>query len=85
MGGKCKVAWTLVARPTVFGGLGILDLGKFSRALRLRWLWFSWTAPDRPWRGTKLPVDDGDVALFAAATKVTIGNGRLASFWNSSW
>lgn len=33
-GGKCKVA-----RPTEFGGLGIVDLERFSRALRLRWLW----------------------------------------------
>lgn len=37
-GGKCKVGWPYVIRPIVFGGLGILDLDKFSRALRLRWL-----------------------------------------------
>lgn len=84
-GGKCKVAWTLVARPIEFGGLGILDLGKFSRALRLRWLWFSWTNPERPWNGMELPVDEIDAAPFAAATIVKIGDGRRASFWKSSW
>jgi hypothetical protein len=40
-GGKCKVAWTLVAKPIEFRGSGILDLERFSRALRLRWLWYS--------------------------------------------
>jgi len=46
--GKCKVAWIKVCTPTVNGGLGIIELEKFSRALRLRWLWFSWDDTDRP-------------------------------------
>lgn len=71
--------------PTEFGGLGILDLDRFGRALRLRWLWFSWSSPDRPWKGTPLPVDSMDMALFNAATKVTVHNGCKASYWNSSW
>ena len=83
--GKCKVAWTLVAWPTEFGGLGILDLERFSRALRLRWLWFNWTNPERPWNGTELPVGSVDISLFNAATTVTVHNGRKASFWLSSW
>ena len=37
-GGKCKVAWTSVAKPVDFGGLGVIELERFSRALRLRWL-----------------------------------------------
>jgi len=55
-GGKCKVAWTTVARPVEYGGLGIIDLDRSSRALRLRWLWFR--------NGTELPVDSEDLALF---------------------
>ena len=38
-GEKCKVCWTKVCCPKSLGGLGILDLDKFARALRLRWLW----------------------------------------------
>ena len=36
-GGKCRVAWPLVCRPTELGGLGLLDLRVFGFALRLRW------------------------------------------------
>ena len=84
-GGKCKVAWTTVARPVEYGGLSIIDLDRFSRALRLRWLWFSWTNPEWAWHGTELPVDSEDLALFSAATRVTVRNGQKASFWHSSW
>ena len=65
--------------------MGILDLDKFARALRLRWLWFEWTAPDKPWIGLETPNDEKDRPLFHAATKVTIGDGTRASFWSSSW
>jgi hypothetical protein len=40
-GGKCKVAWTNVCKSIPHGGLGLIELEKFSRALRLRWLWYS--------------------------------------------
>ncbi|WVZ88443.1 hypothetical protein U9M48_034964 [Paspalum notatum var. saurae] len=84
-GGHCLVKWTKAARPKILGGLGILDLERFSRALRLRWLWFQWTDPLRPWVGTTPPCDSTDAALFKASTEVTIGIGRLASFCHDSW
>lgn len=34
-GGKCKVNWIRSARPTRLGGLGILNLKRFARSLRL--------------------------------------------------
>ncbi|WVZ98188.1 hypothetical protein U9M48_043657 [Paspalum notatum var. saurae] len=34
-GGHCLVRWTKAARPKALGGLGILDLERFGRALRL--------------------------------------------------
>uniref|UniRef100_A0A453MEM5 Reverse transcriptase zinc-binding domain-containing protein n=1 Tax=Aegilops tauschii subsp. strangulata TaxID=200361 RepID=A0A453MEM5_AEGTS len=42
-GASCKVNWPTVCTPTMHGGLGIPDLERFSRALRLRWLWIAWT------------------------------------------
>jgi hypothetical protein len=62
------------------GGLGITDLEIFGQALRLRWLWFQWKSRDKPWCGSELPIDKIDEAIFAAATRVTIHNGRMAKF-----
>jgi len=47
-GGKCKVNWSRARRPTCTGGLGILHLGRFTTALRLRWLWYEWKSSDKP-------------------------------------
>ena len=84
-GGKCKVSWDKVCRPKRLGGLGILNLEKFSRALRLRWLWHEWVSPDKPWVGSETPNDIIDRNLFNAATNVTVGDGLKASFWGAAW
>ena len=79
------MAWSNVCKPVLNGGLGIKDLDAFSRALRLRWLWFAWDDRDRPWKDLQLPNDNGDCKLFHAATRVQLGNGRRAAFWKSRW
>lgn len=79
-GGHCLVNWSKVCRPRNLGGLGVPDLERFSRALRLRWLWFEWTCPNKPWVGTPPPVNKCDRALFSASTVVHIGDGRKATF-----
>ena len=84
-GGHCLVRWAKTNRPKKFGGLGILDLELFSRALRLRWLWLEWTEQDRPWVGMEVPCDSVDRQLFRASTVCVVGDGRKASFWKSSW
>jgi hypothetical protein len=84
-GGKCNVSWPRVCRPLTHGGLGMVDLERFGRALRLRWLWFQWKCPDNAWNGSELPIDSVDESLFAAATRVHIHNGKKAKFWTSSW
>ena len=83
-GGKCKVNWSTTCLPTSSGDLGILDLERFGRALRLRWLWYKWTNPEKPWSSLDLLVDNTDRALFAAAT-LQVHNGKKALFWHSSW
>jgi hypothetical protein len=79
------VNWRKALPPKSFGGLGILDLDMFSRALHLRWLWYSWTEPDGPWVGMQPPVDAVDKQLFRVSTIVTVDDGAKASFWQSSW
>jgi len=51
-GGKCKVNWIRSCLPKKFGGLGVLNLDSFSRALRLRWLWHEWVSPEKAWVGS---------------------------------
>ena len=41
-GGHSPINWPTTCLPKEKGGLGILDLDRFTRALRLRWLWFQW-------------------------------------------
>jgi hypothetical protein len=84
-GGKCKVNWELVCKPKVFGGLEILNLEKFASALRMRWLWQEWNEEPKPWFGLGNPCKANDRNLFAAATKVTVGNGKKALFWEAAW
>lgn len=58
---------------------------RFTRALRLRWLWYKWKQPERTWANLDVPCDKADRDLFNASTVVTIGNGEKALFWASSW
>jgi hypothetical protein len=84
-GRKCKVNWTAVCRPTSLGGLRILNMEKFGRALRLRWPWFEWTASERPWVGLGNPCTKDDMDFFYAMTNVTISDGKKAIFWDAPW
>lgn len=84
-GAKCKLAWDKVCLPVAKGGLGILDLHRFSTALRMRWLWLAWQQPRRPWMNFPASCEEEDHELFASATSVQLGNGKTARFWTSTW
>ena len=84
-GGKCKINWDQVCKSKVHGGLGILNLEKFAAALRIRWLWAAWTDPAKPWANFGNPCVQNYKDICASATKVVVGDGRQASFWDSSW
>jgi hypothetical protein len=84
-GGKCKINWTKTTLPKELGGLGILNLEKFARSSRLRWLWQEWVSPGKAWFGTEVPCDGTDWLLFADCTTITLGSGLRTSFWLSGW
>lgn len=62
-----------------------MNLQKFARALRVRWLWHEWTSPEKAWVGTGTPCDDDDRLLFAACTTISVGNGQRTRFWSDAW
>lgn len=85
VGGKILVNWRQVCSPKRYGGLGVKDIGCFSRALRLRWEWFKWDDEDRPWKGTPTPCEDTDRQLFSSYTSLQLGDGSVAVFWKDHW
>jgi hypothetical protein len=42
----------------------------------MRWLWNEWNHEAKPWAGLGTPCTTLDKDLFAAATKVDIGDGK---------
>jgi hypothetical protein len=84
-GGHCLVKWKCCIGPRKLGGLGIKDLDKFGRTLRLWWLWHNWDLVDRPWKNLLKLQDKMDRALFFASTVIRVGGGRNTPFWESCW
>ena len=84
-GGHCLLAWPKVCMPKELGGLGILDLQRFSWALRVRWLWLGKTEPARPWSSLPVPVHSCAKSLFAIAIHTEVGNGENTKFWTDRW
>ena len=62
-----------------------MNLERFARALRLRWLWFKRKQKHRVWNNLDTPCDKTDVELFNASTVVEVGNGKSTFFWTSGW
>jgi hypothetical protein len=68
--GHCLVKGQKCTTPKMLGGLGIKDLEKFSRALRLRWLWYSWSHQDKPWKHLLKATNQTDRTLFFCKTTI---------------
>ena len=84
-GGHCLVNWPTVRRPKDLGGLGVIDLDRFGRALRLRWLWQEWVDDYKPWNDSELPCSDDDRLLFNSSIIITLGDGAKTRFWHHNW
>jgi hypothetical protein len=88
--GECKIKTlqgqleTCTAAETTWG-LGILELGRFNSALRLRWQWMTWENNNKPWSGIVIPSSSTEPALFRACIKITIRNDTSTSFWDDQW
>jgi hypothetical protein len=65
--------------------LGITDFDRFSRALRLRWLWHHWDHIDRPWKNLLKVTGKVDMQLFFTSTLIHIGDDRNTPFWEAKW
>jgi mannosylglycoprotein endo-beta-mannosidase len=83
--GHCPVNWIRACRAKRMGGLGIKELASFNRALRLRWPWFKWTDPTKPWSDMDIRLTEGERELFKLCTTITIGNGERTRFWKDRW
>lgn len=84
-GGRCKVAWPVVYRPTGLGGLGVVDLRFFGFALRLRWEWLAREEPQRCWVSLPSKPEKTVQAICAASLSVIIGDGASTKLWTDSW
>jgi hypothetical protein len=82
--GQCLVNWKRVQRPKSLGGLGILDLERFGRALRLR-QWYVRKSRSKPWNGITIHSSAIEMTLFRTCTSTTLGNGETTSFWHDHW
>jgi hypothetical protein len=71
--------------PKNLGGLGIKDIDKFSRALRMKWLWHKWDPRDRQWKKILKVHDASNRALFFCSTYMHVGNGLNTPFWEAKW
>jgi hypothetical protein len=74
-----------VQQPKALGGLGILDLTKFNKALCLRWQWYKRKDKKKLWAQMNIPHNATEAALFMACTKVTVENGKDTNFWHDHW
>jgi hypothetical protein len=83
--GHCLINWKRVQRTKSIGGLGILDLERFNKALQLRRRWFKWKNQNKPRAGMAVSHSATEVELFRACTTITLGDGKNTSFWHDRW
>ena len=84
-GGQCRVPWEAVCAPKWVGGLGLPNLRWLNIAIQSRWLWLQHTGQSRPLAEFQIVVPEESRQLFRAVTKMVVGNGLRACFWEDRW
>jgi hypothetical protein len=80
-GGHYHVNWQRVHRSKELGGLGILNLISFNRALLVRWKWYEWRDPNKPWLHMTAQTNPTEDALFRACTTIAVGRKQMLEMW----
>lgn len=75
----------MVCMPKWAGDLGIPNLRWLNYAMQARWPWLQRSDPTRPWSEFQMKVPKEAIAVFRAATRTVIGDGRSALFWEDRW
>jgi hypothetical protein len=83
--GHCLVHWKWVTRPKRIGGLDVLDLERFNKALRLCWPWLLWTDNNKPWHHLPPSSSPAETALFRTCIEIHLGDGQKIRFWHDRW
>ncbi|EEE53511.1 hypothetical protein OsJ_36687 [Oryza sativa Japonica Group] len=84
-GGHCLVAWRVVCRPVECGGLGIRDIDRFGKALRLKWEFNRLEQEDRPWTMVRWKSDKDVRDIFNSVAQHIVGDGNRTDFWRGKW
>jgi hypothetical protein len=74
-----------VTRPKRIGGLDVLDLERFNKALRLCWPWLLWTDNNKPWHHLPPSSSSAKTALFRTCIEIHLGDGQEIRFWHDRW
>lgn len=61
------------------------DLRWLNLALQARWPWLQRADRSKPWSEFKISVPSDSMAIFNAAARATVGNGRTTLFWEDRW
>lgn len=88
MGGKCKVAWPTVYKPTVLGGLSVLDRRFFGISLYLHWEWLARVAGKGSlclrWNSLPSKPEKKDLAMSSISMSVVVEDGESVLLWTDS-
>lgn len=84
-GGNCFVACDDVCMPKWARGLAIPCLRWLNLAMQTRWAWLRRVDRERPWQEFTIAIPTESLALFGAATRATVGNGKDILFQDDRW